>query len=116
MKKTALGNNYNFDPEGVHTVSKIFEADLSLLIKMAGGNPELSRTIVSEIVDNVAIGCLFFQLSKNQFVPFEDNEWLRLFFEDIQTHVVAQGSYLFKKNLDSLTIPQLLNLFKPINF
>ena len=90
MQKTVLGNTYLFDKNYHLFVMKSFSQQLKQRVDSSKNSSEIVENI-SKIVDQVAVGGLLFRLSKNEEVPFEDEEWLDLYYFDVKQRVIFQG-------------------------
>jgi hypothetical protein len=108
MKKTTLGNNYKFDQENFVTVMNAFVEDLILLVKDVT-NPFQMLDVLSKIADRVATGCLFLFHCENELVPFEDEEWYTMFYDEIKKKVSEKTEKVYKLRLREMTDAELMN-------
>ena len=104
-----LKNNFSFDDEIVHTIMETLIADMKLKIASCGMNIPCLINFENEFVDHIAMTCLLFLLLQDKCVPFEDIEWLDLFYENLKNVVVSKSKMLYAEHLKNQSIIQILS-------
>jgi hypothetical protein len=112
--KTFLDNHYTFDAKNVETLMEFFQSELEQSTCNFQENPLTSINLHREIANKVATGCLFLRLFRNQTVPFDDDEWLDFYFQDVEIVVFTNGDDVYEKHFETFSMAQFLfQFYKP---